>query len=592
MSAPRTDSAPAAGGALPRPRIVTRAVAPDAFLPAELHTVTRRVLAARGITSPALLDTSLKGLLPATELGGTAAAVRLIAEVMQRGGRMLVVGDFDADGATSTALALRALRAMGADDVGYLVPNRFEYGYGLTAEIVELAARRQPELIITVDNGISSLDGVARAREHGIKVLITDHHLPGAARPLADALVNPNLPEDAFPSKALAGVGVIFYVMTALRTHLRQQGWFAARGIAEPNLATLLDLVALGTVADVVPLDANNRRLVAQGLARIRAGQCQAGISALIAVGGRNRARLTPSDLGFAVGPRLNAAGRLSDMSLGIECLLSDDADRCAAIAEQLDALNRERRELEDVMRETAFDSIEAELKRALGQALPAAFCVFDEDWHQGVIGIVAARVKDRFHRPTIAFAPADGDTLKGSARSIPGVHIRDALDAVAARHPELLSKFGGHAMAAGLSLSRDALPAFRAAFTAQVNELLDAETRERRIDTDGELAAGEFTLALAKELASVAPWGQGFPEPRFEGVFRVEDRRVVGGKHARLVLSPRGARGTVAAIAFGAAGEPWFAKAEHIHAVYKLDVNDYGGIETVQLVVDYASAV
>ncbi|MCC6708805.1 MAG: single-stranded-DNA-specific exonuclease RecJ [Gammaproteobacteria bacterium] len=591
MSASRTESQ-AAGGALPRPRIVKRAVAGNAFLPAELHAVTRRVLAARGITSPALLDTSLKGLLPAAELGGTAAAVRLIAEVMGRGARILVVGDFDADGATSTALALRALRAMGATDVGYLVPNRFEFGYGLTPEIVDLAAQRQPSLIITVDNGISSIEGVARAREHGIKVLITDHHLAGATRPAADAIVNPNLPDEAFPSKALAGVGVIFYVMTALRTYLREQGWFSARGMAEPNLATLLDLVALGTVADVVPLDQNNRRLVAQGLARIRAGQCQPGISALIAVGGRNRARLTPSDLGFAVGPRLNAAGRLSDMSLGIECLLSDDAETCAAIAEQLDALNRERRELEDVMRESAFDSIEAELKRQVGRELPAAFCVFDEDWHQGVIGIVAARVKDRFHRPAIAFAPADEDTLKGSARSIPGVHIRDALDAVAARHPELLSKFGGHAMAAGLSLSRAALPAFQAAFAAQVDSVLDAETRERRIDTDGELAAGEFNLNLAKELAAVAPWGQGFPEPRFEGVFRIEDRRVVGGKHARLVLSPQAGRGTVAAIAFGAAGEPWFAKAEHIHAVYKLDINDYGGIETVQLVVDYACAV
>lgn len=592
MSASRTEPRAAPASVLPRPRIVQRTVPGDAFLPAELHAVTRRVLAARGITSPGLLDTSLKGLLPATELGGSAAAVRLIAEVMQAGARILVIGDFDADGATSTALALRGLRAMGARDVGYLVPNRFEYGYGLTPEIVDLAAQQSPTLIITVDNGISSIDGVARAREYGMRVLITDHHLPGASRPQADAIVNPNLPDDLFPSKALAGVGVIFYVMTALRTYLREQGWFTARGIAEPNLAALLDLVALGTVADVVPLDHNNRRLVAQGLARIRAGQCQPGISALIAVGGRNRARLTASDLGFAVGPRLNAAGRLSDMSLGIECLLSDNADRCAAIAEQLDALNRERRELEDVMRESAFESIEAALKRQVAQELPAAFCVFDEDWHQGVIGIVAARVKDRFHRPTIAFAPADADTLKGSARSIPGLHIRDALDAVAARHPALLSKFGGHAMAAGLVLARDALPAFRAAFIAQVATLLDAETRERRIDTDGELGVGEFSLHLARELAAIAPWGQGFPEPRFEGVFKVEDRRVVGGKHARLVLAPRDARGTVAAIAFGAASEPWFAKAEHIHAVYKLDVNDYGGIETVQLVVDYACAL
>ncbi|MBX9606423.1 MAG: single-stranded-DNA-specific exonuclease RecJ [Gammaproteobacteria bacterium] len=575
-----------------RPRIVRRSVPGEAFLPGDLHAVTRRVLAARGITSPALLDTSLKGLLPASTLGGTARAVALIAEEMAQDGRILVVGDFDADGATSTALALRALRAMGAREVDYLVPNRFEYGYGLTPGIVELAAERAPALLITVDNGISSLEGVARAKALGMRVVITDHHLAGSALPAADAIVNPNLADESFPSKCLAGVGVIFYVMTALRALLRERGWFAARGLPEPNLASLLDLVALGTVADVVPLDQNNRRLVAQGLARIRAGQCQPGIAALATVGGRNRARLAASDLGFALGPRLNAAGRLADMSLGIECLLSDDPTRCAAIAEQLDALNRERRELEDVMRETAFDSVERELGATLGGELPPAFCLFDEHWHQGVIGIVAARVKDRFHRPTIAFAPGDAGTIKGSARSIPGVHIRDALDAVAARHPELLTRFGGHAMAAGLTLAEDALEPFRAAFCAQVATLLDAETRERRIDTDGELGERDFSLELARELARVAPWGQGFPEPRFEGEFVITDRRVVGGRHAKLVLAPRGARGTLAAIAFGAAGEPWFARAESIHAVYKLDVNDYGGVETVQLVVDYATSL
>ena len=576
-----------------RPRITQRAVPGDAFLPAELHAVTRRVLAARGVTSPVLLENSLKDLLPATALGGTAAAVALIADMLAADRHVLIVGDFDADGATSTALAVRALTAMGARNVGFLVPNRFEYGYGLTPEIVELAAQRQPDLIITVDNGMSSVDGVARAQALGMRVVITDHHLAGTAVPAADAIVNPNQPGDTFPSKSLAGVGVIFYVMTALRTHLRGQGWFSRRGIAEPNLATLLDLVALGTVADVVALDHNNRRLVAQGLARIRAGQCQPGISALIAAAGRNRARLTASDLGFAVGPRLNAAGRLADMALGIECLLSDDATRCAAIADQLDQLNRERRELEDVMRETAFDRIEAALTTSASDGhLPAAFCLYEDDWHQGVIGIVAARVKDRFHRPAIAFAAADAATLKGSARSIPGVHIRDALDAVAVRHPDLLARFGGHAMAAGLVLARAALPAFSAAFTAEVERRLDASTRERRIDTDGELGPGEFSLALARELTQIAPWGQGFPEPRFEGRFRIDDRRVVGGKHARLVLSPTGGRGTVAAIAFGAASERWYKGAEHIRAVYKLDINDYGGIETVQLVVDYAEVV
>ncbi len=576
----------------PRPRIVERPYPQAHELPASLHPVTRRVLAARGVVAPELLDTSLAGLIDVGRLDGTDKAANLIADAIVSGRRVLVVGDFDADGATSTALALRAMNAMGASGAAYLVPNRFEYGYGLTPEIVELAATMQPDLIITVDNGISSIDGVRRCREKGIKVVITDHHLPGAIIPPADAIVNPNLPGDPFPSKNLAGVGVIFYVMSALRARLRQRGWFAAQGLKEPNLASLLDLVALGTVADVVPLDQNNRRLVAQGLARIRAGRCQPGIAALIDAAGRPRDRITAVDLAFAVGPRLNAAGRLSDMSVGIECLLGDDANRCAAIAERLDALNRERREIEGQMREQAFDAIESSLARLADDSLPPAFCVFDESWHQGVVGIVAARIKERFHRPAIAFAPSDEATIKGSARSIPGLHIRDVLDAVASTHPGLLDRFGGHAMAAGLSLDRDAFDRFSTAFTAEVERRLDADALELVIATDGELREADFDLVLARELAAVAPWGQGFPEPRFAGYFTIHDRRVVGGDHARLVLGTTAGGATVGAIAFGAARARWFLEADRIRTVYKLDVNAYRGVDTLQLVIDYVEAV
>jgi len=576
------------------PEVVRRPV-PDALpqgLPADLHAVTRRVLAARGIRSADELDTALGGLHAPGALGQVEAAAALIEETMRAGGRILIVGDFDADGATSTALAVRALRQMGAGEVDYLVPNRFEYGYGLTPEIVELARLRAPRLIITVDNGVSSVSGVAAARAAGIGVLVTDHHLPGATLPAADVIVNPNLPGDRFPSKSLAGVGVIFYVMTAVRARLRASGWFAARGLAEPRLAELLDLVALGTVADVVPLDQNNRRLVAQGLARIRAGRCQPGIAALVDVAGRKRSTLAASDLGFALGPRLNAAGRLADMSVGIECLLSDDAARCAAIAEELDRLNRERREIEGDMREHAFTLIDAALPRVAVGDVPAAFCLYHEDWHQGVIGIVAARVKDRVHRPVIAFARGDAGELKGSARSIAGLHVRDALDAVAARHPGLITRFGGHAMAAGLTLEETRLAEFEAAFVGVVDTLLDEAARTKQLASDGELAADELTLELARELAGVTPWGQGFPEPRFDGVFVIEDRRIVGARHARLVLRPPQAEATVSAIAFGAAEEPWFRDASRIHALYKLGVNDYGGLETVQLVVDHARPV
>jgi len=574
------------------PRIVARKYGDGSALPDDLHAVTRRVLAARGVTDARLLETSLEGMIQADTLGGIDTAAKLIHSVMAADELIMIIGDFDADGATSTAVAMRALKAMGASKCTYLVPNRFEYGYGLTPEIVELAKSENPALIITVDNGMSSVAGVERAKQSGIQVVITDHHLPGRVFPAADAIVNPNLPGDAFASKALAGVGVIFYVMSALRARLRCAGWFDRHGIAEPKLAKLLDLVALGTVADVVALDHNNRRLVAQGLARIRVGRCQPGIAALIDASGRTRSRITASDLAFALGPRLNAAGRMADMSVGIECLLSDDPDRCAAIADDLDRLNRERREVEDTMRDQAFTEIEKNLLAGVGTSLPAAFCVFQEDWHQGVVGIVASRIKDRFHRPAIAFAPAGDGALKGSARSIPGLHIRDTLDAVATANPDLLSRFGGHAMAAGLSLERAAFEPFKNAFVNEAESRLEADALDRVIATDGELESGEFSLALARELARVTPWGQGFPEPRFDGEFRIDDRRVVGGSHARLVLSPAAGGETIAAIAFGAAGEPWFSEGDSIRAVYKLDVNDYRGLETLQLVIDYAERI
>lgn len=557
-------------------------------MPASLHPVLQRVFAARGATCAADLDTSLAGLYRVDALGSMTQAVALLSEALAGDARMLFVADFDADGATSCAVGVRALRAMGARHVEYIVPNRFEYGYGLTPPIVDLAAARRPELLITVDNGISSLDGVAAAKRLGMRVLITDHHLPGAALPNADAIVNPNLPGDSFPSKALAGVGVIFYVMLALRARLREQNWFATRGIVEPNLADLLDLVALGTVADVVPLDQNNRRLVAQGLARIRAGRCQPGIAALARVAGRDCKRLLASDLGFALGPRLNAAGRLADMSLGIECLLSDGYDHCIGIATQLDSLNQERRIIERGMQEQAL-TILNELPHAGPHEMPAGICLFDESWHQGVIGILAGRIKDVYHRPVIAFAPVADDELKGSARSVTGVHIRDVLDAIAARHPQLLARFGGHAMAAGLSLRKTHFAAFEQAFADEVARHVDPSLLSQTVLTDGALTACDFTLGLARELTQAAPWGQGFPAPLFDGEFIVKERRVVGEAHVRLVLQVSAAGPLLPAIAFNAAETAWASAAPAIRAAYRLSVNEYQGNESLQLVIEYA---
>ena len=570
------------------PRIVRReaVVAPEG-LSAGLHPVLRRVYAARAVQDSRELDRSLPSLLPPERMGGVADAVERLAAAVQAGEPILIVGDFDADGATSCAVAVLALRAMGCATVDYLVPNRFEFGYGLTPEIVALAVQRRPGLIVTVDNGVSSVAGVAAAKDAGIDVIVTDHHLPGPELPAALAIVNPNLPGDAFPSKATAGVGVIFYVLLTLRTRLRELGWFGRRGLPEPNMAEYLDLVALGTVADVVPLDANNRILVYQGLARIRAGRCRPGITALLQVAGRNPQRVVATDMGFAVGPRLNAAGRLDDMSLGIECLLADEPDVAARLAEDLDRLNRERRGIEDAMKEQALAMLD-ELHLAANGDMPWGLCLYDEGWHQGVIGILASRIKERYHRPVIAFAPGNPGEIKGSARSIPGLHVRDVLDEVAARHPGLLAKFGGHAMAAGMTLSADRFEAFREAFDTVVRTHLTADDLQAVVHSDGELDADELNLDLAWTLADGGPWGQAFPEPVFDGCFEILSQRIVGERHWKLVLRPANSDHAVDAIAFHQVQNFPDALPRRLRAAYRLEANEFRGNVNLQLRIEH----
>ncbi|WP_017937161.1 single-stranded-DNA-specific exonuclease RecJ [Zestomonas thermotolerans] len=549
----------------------------------DLPPLLTRLYAARGVRSAAELDKSLARLLPYQRLKGIEAAVELLLQAIDGRQRILIVGDFDADGATASALGVLGLRMLGAVSVDYLVPNRFEYGYGLTPEIVRVALGRQPELLITVDNGISSVEGVAAAKAAGLRVLVTDHHLPGPELPAADAIVNPNQPGCDFPSKALAGVGVMFYVLLALRARLRELGRFAGR--TEPNLAELLDLVALGSVADVVPLDANNRILVHQGLARIRAGRARPGLRALLEVAGKSHARVTSTDLGFILGPRLNAAGRLDDMSLGIECLLCEDEALARDMAVQLDQLNQDRKAIEQGMQREAL----AQLKDLEAEALPFGLCLFDPEWHQGVIGILASRLKERYHRPTIAFADAGDGQLKGSARSVPGFHIRDALDAVAARHPGLISKFGGHAMAAGLSLPQEHFGAFAAAFDAEVRRQLSAEDLTGRLLSDGSLSAEEFHLPLAKALRNAGPWGQHFPEPLFHGVFQLVQQRIVGERHLKVVVKSECGSVQLDGIAFGVDRELWpNPTVRWVELAYKLDVNEFRGQESVQLLITH----
>jgi len=563
-------------------RLRQRAVSPPSQWQLEqqgLHPLLARIYAGRGIRASDELDYDLRSLLPPAGLTNAAEAALLLADHIARQRKILIVADYDCDGATACAVGVRALRAFGAR-VDYLVPNRFTCGYGLSPDVVELAAAAAPDLLLTVDNGIASVAGVARARQLGMATLITDHHLPGDELPAADCIVNPSLAGSDFASKALAGVGVIFYVMLALRAELRRRGWFAeSGGRNEPNLAALLDLVALGTVADVVSLDHNNRVLVSQGLRRIREGRLTPGVRALFRAAGRNPAQASSVDLGFLIGPRLNAAGRLADMSLGIECLLTDDPGRAMNIAQKLDALNRERREIESVMQEQAAQQLADWGAEMASDA--AAVSLFDPAWHQGVVGILAARVKERLHRPAFAFARASGGEIRGSGRSIPGLHLRDALDLVSKRSPGLLLRFGGHAMAAGVSLRESDFALFSESFARVADELLAPADRTRTLETDGGLETAYFSLATARLLAAEV-WGQGFPAPLFEDEFLVESQRILKDKHLRLRLR----KGTqiVDAIQFNFAQAP----GRHMRAAYRLAINEYNGVETAQLMIEH----
>jgi single-stranded-DNA-specific exonuclease len=554
---------------------------------AGLHPALRRVYAARGLSAAEDLDLSLERLLPVGTLGGVDAAADLLLAHHRIGGRVLVVGDFDADGATSTAVVMRQLRRLGFADPGFLVPDRFKFGYGLTPEIVRVATQSRPSLIITVDNGISSLEGVAEANRAGIQVLVTDHHLPGSVLPEAAAIVNPNLSGERFASKSLAGVGVAFYVMAALTRRMREAGMVPSD--ADTNPADLLDLVALGTVADVVPLDVNNRILVAQGLRRIRAGRCAPGLRALLEVAGRKVEGVFAQDLAFQAGPRLNAAGRLEDMALGIECLLTASAVEARELASRLSQLNADRRELEGRMQAEALTKVDVLVAGFEGQ-MPPGLCLFDAGWHQGVIGLVASRIKDRVHRPVIAFAPGDAGWIKGSARSVPGVHVRDVLDAVATRHPGLLDKFGGHAMAAGMTLRESVLGEFERAFAEEVERRIDTDTLSGDLHTDGPLLPGEFNVDTATALRDGGPWGSGFLEPSFDGRFGVVDTRVVGERHLKLRL--KAASGEVAdAIAFRYLDEPNSVTPrpqQEVELVYRPSLNEYSGARRLQLVSEW----
>jgi single-stranded-DNA-specific exonuclease len=558
-------------------------------LAADIHPVLAQVYANRGIEESSRLVLGLSKLLPPDQLTGCRDAASLLADCIENDRSILIVGDFDADGATSTALAVTVLREMGAARVAYLVPNRFEYGYGLTPEIVALATQSSPDLIVTVDNGISSVEGVRAAAQCGIQTLITDHHLPGTEVPAAEVIVNPNQQGCEFPSKNLAGVGVIFYVMMALRSELRARGWYTRQSLTEPNLANVLDLVALGTVADVVPLDYNNRILVQQGLLRMRAGKSRPGIQALLKIAKRDARRLSAADLAFAVAPRLNAAGRLDDMSVGIECLLSVDENSAGELARELDGLNRDRQVIERDMQREALQYLD-DFQQTTGGVVPSALCLYDKRWHQGVVGILAARIKERVHRPTIAFADGENGELKGSARSIPGLHIRDALDLVATRYPGLVSKFGGHAMAAGLSLEESNFERFRDLFESEVERLLEGVELDAVVESDGELDITHFNLSLAQELRYAGPWGQLFPEPQFDGVFSIVQQRLVGERHLKLVLSPPGdPQLLLDAIAFNVDLEVWPSETiERVNLAYRLDSNEFRGRESLQLMVEY----
>ncbi len=559
-------------------RIVTRSSPPRTVWQLEqqgLHPLLARLYAARGVVDKTELDYELKSLIPPTALTNSSEAAMMLADAIEAEARLLIIGDYDCDGATATAVGMRALKSLGAE-VNFLVPDRFKLGYGLSPEIVDVAAQQSPDLIITVDNGIASLEGVARAQELGIATLITDHHLPGATLPDADCIVNPNQSGCDFPSKCIAGCGVMFYVMLALRAELRSRGYFEDR--PEPNFANLLDLVALGTVADVVKLDRNNRILVSQGLKRMRAGQLQPGLAALIKATSRDPKKASAFDLGFLIGPRLNAAGRLADMSLGIECLLTDDPSRALQIAQELDTLNRTRREIEAGMQEQAMLLLES----INTDEAAAGIALFDASWHEGVVGILASRIKEKLHRPVFAFAPSEGGIVKGSGRSIPGLHLRDALDLVAKRAPDLLVRFGGHAMAAGATLKAENFSRFQQLFAEVAGELLAPSDLTRTLETDGALEGGYLSLETARLLENEV-WGQGFPAPLFMDEFEVEQQRVLKEKHLKLKLRKGNSR--IEAIQFNFSKQP---EGNRTRAAFRLAINEYMGVESPQLMIEY----
>ncbi|EBT7754429.1 single-stranded-DNA-specific exonuclease RecJ [Salmonella enterica subsp. diarizonae serovar 61:k:1,5,7] len=556
------------------------------LLLADLPPLLRRLYASRGVRSARELERSVKGMLPWQQLSGMDNAVEILYNAFREGIRIIVVGDFDADGATSTALSVLGMRALGCDNISYLVPNRFEDGYGLSPEVVDQAKARGAQLIVTVDNGISSHAGVAHAKTLGLPVIVTDHHLPGDTLPDAEAIINPNLRDCEFPSKSLAGVGVAFYLMLALRTFLRDKGWFDERGIVPPNLAELLDLVALGTVADVVPLDANNRILTWQGLSRIRAGKCRPGIKALLEISNRDPQQLAASDLGFALGPRLNAAGRLDDMSVGVALLLCDNLGEARVLASELDALNQTRKEIEQGMQAEALILCE-KLERS-SETLPGGLAMYHPEWHQGVVGILASRIKERFHRPVIAFAPAGDGTLKGSGRSIQGLHMRDALERLDTLYPDLMIKFGGHAMAAGLSLEEHKFEQFQQRFGELVTEWLDPALLQGEVISDGPLSAAEMSMEVAQLLRDAGPWGQMFPEPLFDGRFRLLQQRLVGERHLKVIVEPVGGGPLLDGIAFNIDTTCWPDNGvREVELAYKLDINEFRGNRSLQIIID-----
>ncbi|EGR0302274.1 TPA: single-stranded-DNA-specific exonuclease RecJ [Vibrio parahaemolyticus] len=575
---------------------IQRRPEPDlSLLPDSIPPILKRIYINRGITDIAQLETSARGLHSYQKLGGIEQAVELLFQAIQEQKRIIVVGDFDADGATSSALSVLALRMLGSNNVDYLVPNRFEDGYGLSPEVVDQALELGAEMIMTVDNGVSSIEGVRYAKENGITVLVTDHHLPGQVLPEVDAMVNPNLDSCAFPSKALAGVGVAFYLMMALCVHMRKHNWFAQQGMQEPKLMELIDLVALGTVADVVPLDENNRILVHQGLQRIRAGKARPGIQALIEVAKRDARRLVASDFGFALGPRINAAGRLDDMSFGVELLMCNNIHAARRMASELDGLNQTRKEIEEGMKQEAMAFCER-LQFGENSELPYGLSLFQRDWHQGVIGILASRIKEKFHRPVIAFADGGEGTIKGSCRSIPGLHMRDALDFIDTQNPGLIIKFGGHAMAAGLTIKEQDFERFSRLFDEVVKKELDEAALKGVILTDGELKPEEFSMHIAEQLRAGGPFGQAFPEPIFDGEFKVLHQKLVGEKHLKLMLEPlykgHPTNVMIDGIAFNVDLRRWpDASVKTVRLAYKLDVNEFRGNQSLQVMIDHIEA-